>query len=431
MPDNPNRLLGTAGEKGCKFGCLYCFTQDPNYTRCPSLDSKRPSNLIAESNKVEIVQPACDTELFLLDDWQGYLDTLVSTGKTISFATKATLIDSEIEYLKKINELLISRGVVLHICVTIVQLHDWQDIEPNAPSPKDRIKFLRKLWEAGIGTCVAIRPMMPFLEERELEEIVSKTYRFCYGYLSGPLYLTQKLKKYLSDKGIVYETTLRKVGWQKGKPEIEVIHSQNLEEQLEKLSKSYGRKYFQNNYQAASYVCQKRVEEPKESNWSPEVRRESVATIYIIDPSTKQFFLIFHRNLGAWLAPGGHVELGETPEETSLREAKEETGLTPKIAKLDKCFLGNGKHYQSVVTPDDSPAFCTLEELIKPAWGHDYHIHVDSIIVGIASENDQVCVHDISEVATYDWFSIEQIENDIDTFDNIPVICRAILSAIR
>lgn len=430
MSKESGRLLGTAGRKGCKFGCIYCFTYDPNYKRCPLLDGERPRDLIKESYKVEIVQPACDTELFLLDKWQEYLDRLVSTGKVISFATKATLGNSEISYLKKINELLMSRGVVLHICITIVRLHNWRDLEPNAPSPEERIKFLRKLWEAGIGTCVAIRPMIPFLEEHELEEIVSKTYRFCYGYLSGPLYMTEKLKRYISDKGIAFETEKLKASWQQGEPELEVIHSLFLEERLANLSKKYGRESFEDNYAAASFVCKKRIEVSKKPDWSPEVRRESVATLYIIDPSTKQFLLIFHRNLGAWLAPGGHIELGETAEEAALREAKEEIGLVPKVVRLDSCMLGNGKHFQSVSSPDDSHAFCTLEEFIESVWGHDDHIHVDSIIVGYASASDPMSSKDLSEVTAWDWFTIDQIEKEIKTFDNVPIICRAILSTL-
>jgi len=42
--------------------------------------------------------------------------------------------------------------------------------------------------------------------------------------------------------------------------------------------------------------------------------------------------LVMHRNkepnLGLWIAPGGKVELGESPYETAQREMLEETGLT-------------------------------------------------------------------------------------------------------
>lgn len=34
-----------------------------------------------------------------------------------------------------------------------------------------------------------------------------------------------------------------------------------------------------------------------------------------------------HRRLGRWLQPGGHIEPGELPYETALRESEEETGI--------------------------------------------------------------------------------------------------------
>ena len=37
--------------------------------------------------------------------------------------------------------------------------------------------------------------------------------------------------------------------------------------------------------------------------------------------------LVHHRKLGRWLPVGGHIEIGENPEEAALREAEEESGL--------------------------------------------------------------------------------------------------------
>ncbi len=37
---------------------------------------------------------------------------------------------------------------------------------------------------------------------------------------------------------------------------------------------------------------------------------------------------------GKWSIPGGHLELGESPEEGAAREAKEEVGIDVKIEKL-------------------------------------------------------------------------------------------------
>lgn len=41
--------------------------------------------------------------------------------------------------------------------------------------------------------------------------------------------------------------------------------------------------------------------------------------------------LLIHHNLGHWGFPKGHVELGETEEETARREVFEETGINASI----------------------------------------------------------------------------------------------------
>jgi 8-oxo-dGTP pyrophosphatase MutT (NUDIX family) len=52
--------------------------------------------------------------------------------------------------------------------------------------------------------------------------------------------------------------------------------------------------------------------------------------------------LHWHKRLGGWLQPGGHIDHGETPWEAALREAQEETGLAvrhpdggPRLVHLD------------------------------------------------------------------------------------------------
>lgn len=54
----------------------------------------------------------------------------------------------------------------------------------------------------------------------------------------------------------------------------------------------------------------------------------------------------------AWKAPGGHMEFGETPEETALREVEEEVGV--KISNLkfrtltNDVFEDGSKHYITI-----------------------------------------------------------------------------------
>ena len=57
-----------------------------------------------------------------------------------------------------------------------------------------------------------------------------------------------------------------------------------------------------------------------------------------------------HAN-GTWCPPGGHMEYGETNEQTAIRETKEETGLDilPEDIALEGTtndfFKESGKHY--------------------------------------------------------------------------------------
>jgi 8-oxo-dGTP diphosphatase len=53
-----------------------------------------------------------------------------------------------------------------------------------------------------------------------------------------------------------------------------------------------------------------------------------------------------------WSIPGGHLEFGESFEETAAREVKEETGLTVKNIRFgavtNDYFPDEGKHYISI-----------------------------------------------------------------------------------
>lgn len=55
---------------------------------------------------------------------------------------------------------------------------------------------------------------------------------------------------------------------------------------------------------------------------------------------------------GTWHPPGGHLEFGESVEETAIRETLEETGLNIKTLKrgpwTNDIFMEENKHYITV-----------------------------------------------------------------------------------
>jgi 8-oxo-dGTP pyrophosphatase MutT (NUDIX family) len=74
--------------------------------------------------------------------------------------------------------------------------------------------------------------------------------------------------------------------------------------------------------------------------------------------------LHWHKRLGGWLQPGGHVDAGETPWEAALREAREETGLP-------------------VRHPDGGPQLVHLD--VHPAGPH-VHLDVRYLLLGADAE---------------------------------------------
>ena len=66
----------------------------------------------------------------------------------------------------------------------------------------------------------------------------------------------------------------------------------------------------------------------------------------------RHVLLAFHKKLGVWLYPGGHIEDNETPHEAVVREVKEETGLDVEvIGEKDDGLADHGNDISALYTP--------------------------------------------------------------------------------
>lgn len=54
-------------------------------------------------------------------------------------------------------------------------------------------------------------------------------------------------------------------------------------------------------------------------------------TVAVIVVHEGRVLLHFHKKLGRWLPPGGHIESNELPDEAALREVQEETGVRAQL----------------------------------------------------------------------------------------------------
>jgi 8-oxo-dGTP diphosphatase len=79
---------------------------------------------------------------------------------------------------------------------------------------------------------------------------------------------------------------------------------------------------------------------------------------------------------GTWSSPGGHIDFGETIEETAVRETKEETGIDITRIKFkaitNDVFPDDGKHYITIWVQGDyaegNPTIQSTQELTDLGW---------------------------------------------------------------
>lgn len=65
--------------------------------------------------------------------------------------------------------------------------------------------------------------------------------------------------------------------------------------------------------------------------------QDHFATFFLpVDRKTKSIFLVHHKKANDWIPPGGHIDKGELPSDTVIREMKEE--LDCIITKEQVCF---------------------------------------------------------------------------------------------
>ncbi|HLL40653.1 MAG TPA: NUDIX domain-containing protein [Rubrobacteraceae bacterium] len=106
----------------------------------------------------------------------------------------------------------------------------------------------------------------------------------------------------------------------------------------------------------------------------------------------EKVLLHFHRKLGMWLPPGGHIEQGELPDDAAVREVLEETGVKVELV---------GERREDVEDPVQlhRPAGVQLEN-IGPG-----HQHID--LIYFAKSAGTIEIHPAYSADKVGWYGPE------------------------
>ncbi|MCT7373618.1 PA0069 family radical SAM protein [Chelativorans salis] len=178
--------------RGCEHGCVYCFAR-PTHSymgMSPGLDFE--SRLFAKPDAArllerELSKPGYEPRTIAIgtntDPYQPVekkwrimreiLEVLEAHGHPVGIVTKSALVTRDIDILSRMAE----RGLAkVALSVTTLDRKLARTMEPRAATPPRRLEAMRSLSDAGIPVSVMIGPVIPGMNDSEMERILESAY---------------------------------------------------------------------------------------------------------------------------------------------------------------------------------------------------------------------------------------------------------------
>ncbi|AZO25230.1 PA0069 family radical SAM protein [Mesorhizobium sp. M1E.F.Ca.ET.045.02.1.1] len=174
--------------RGCEHGCVYCFARPTHAFMglSPGLDFE--SKLFAKPDAArmldrELSKPGYQPRTIAIgtntDPYQPIekqyrimreiLEVLEARGHPVGIVTKSALVTRDIDILSRMAE----RGLAkVALSVTTLDRMLARTMEPRASTPTKRLEAIRQLSDAGIPASVMVAPIVPGLNDPELERIL-------------------------------------------------------------------------------------------------------------------------------------------------------------------------------------------------------------------------------------------------------------------
>jgi DNA repair photolyase len=175
--------------RGCEHGCIYCYAR-PNHSYVglsPGLDFE--TRLFAKVNAPELFVAELAKESYqcepinigsVTDPYQPIerefrltrrlLEIALERRQPVTLITKGSLIERDMDVLAELARLRLASVVVT---VTTLEAELARKLEPRASAPWRRMESIRRLASAGIPVGVSIGPIIPFINDHEIESLLT------------------------------------------------------------------------------------------------------------------------------------------------------------------------------------------------------------------------------------------------------------------
>ncbi len=174
--------------RGCEHGCVYCFAR-PTHAYLglsPGLDFE--SKLFMKPDAPELLERELSAPGYVpkviaigtnTDPYQpierqykimrGILEVLERAGHPVGIVTKSALVLRDLDILARMAQ----RDLVkVAISVTTLDAKLARTMEPRASTPPRRLEALRQLVKAGVPASTLVAPVIPAINDAEIERIL-------------------------------------------------------------------------------------------------------------------------------------------------------------------------------------------------------------------------------------------------------------------
>jgi DNA repair photolyase len=174
--------------RGCEHGCIYCYARPTHsyLNLSPGLDFE--TRIVAKLNAAERLREALVARGYapghlnigsVTDAYQpaerrlritrSVIEVLAEAQHPFSIITKSSLVERDLDLIAPMAS---QRMAAVYLSITTLDPALARTLEPRAAAPQRRLRTIEALARAGVPVGVSVSPVIPFLNEPELEQIL-------------------------------------------------------------------------------------------------------------------------------------------------------------------------------------------------------------------------------------------------------------------